>query len=228
MTTTSAPTPPQAPGAPGPSEPAPPSPGWWRRNRWALVALPVVLALALAASGDRVRTLWWQHDLRVPATAGADGTVAFRQRVADGGGGTLPIDVRVRLEDVSDATSLPEDMELPPGTRAVQVDLALEADPDVVLLLCRLAVRDAQGTRYEYVANAWGASQAFAPCVPADAPGPWPPMGDLDEALSDPEAPARPRTWSTSPVVVVPQDVEVADVVLWWQMPQHLVLEVPA
>ena len=205
---------------------ATPAPGWWRRNRWALVALPVALALALVAASDRVRTLWWEQDLRVPTTAAAGSSVTFHQRVYDGAGGTLPVDVRVQLDGVRDATVLPEDLELPAGTRAVQVDLTLGAAPDVVLTGCSLAVRDADGTRYGYVASGWGALQAASPCVPQDAPGPWPPLGDLEDALSDPDAPPRPSTWSVSPVVVVPEGVEVTEVVLWWQLPQYVRLEV--
>lgn len=201
------------------------APGWWRRNRWALVALPVALALALVAAGDRVRTLWWEKDLRSPTTVEAGATADFHQRVYDGDDGTVPIDVQVRLDGVQDAATLPEDLELPPGTRAVQVDLTLSADPDVGLTGCELAVRDAAGTRYEYVSNGWGAMQPVVPCVPEDTPGPWPKLGDLE--LSAADTPPRPATWSVSPVVVVPEDVEVADVVLWWQTPQYLLLEVP-
>ncbi|WP_315096315.1 hypothetical protein [uncultured Cellulomonas sp.] len=207
-------------GWPEPTAPVQPAPGWWRRNRWALAALPVALALALVAAGDRVRTLWWEKDLRVPTTAEAGATVGFEQRVYDGAGGTMPIDVQVRLDGVRTATTLPEDMELPTGTRAVQVDLTLSADPDVVLAGCFLAVRDAAGTRYGYVASGWGALQSAMPCVPEGSPGPW--------AFADPDAPARPGTWSVSPVVVVPEGVEVADVALWWQMPRYVLLEAPS
>ena len=201
--------------------------GWWRRNRWALVALPVALVLTLVASGDRVRILWWEQDLRAPITVDAGATGELHQRVYDGVGGTMPIDVRVHLDGVGDATTLPRDMELPDGTRAVRVDLTLSADPDIVLAGCELAVRDAAGTRYEYEANAWGAFQAVVPCVPEDTPGPAPSLGDLDDVLSERESPPRPATWSVSPVIVLPDDVEVTEVVLWWQKPQYLLLEVP-
>ncbi|MGY4642716.1 hypothetical protein [Cellulomonas sp. URHB0016] len=199
--------------------------GWWRRNRWALVALPVALALALVAAGDRVRTLWWVQDLRVPTTVGADGTAELHQRVYDGGDGTVPIDVRVHLDGVRDATSLPDNLELPPGTRAVQVDLTLSADPEVGLTGCSLAVRDAGGTRYDYVSNGWGALQPALACVPEDAPGPRPSFGD---APADPETRPRPGTWSVSRVIVVPDGTDVADVVLWWQKPRYVRLEVPS
>ena len=96
--------------------------------------------------------------------------------------------------------------------------------PDVVLRGCSLAVRDADGTRYDYVANGWGATQPASPCVPADAPGPAPSLGDLDDVLTPDSTPRRPATWTVSPVVVLPADVQVSDVVLWWQLPQHVVL----
>ena len=136
--------------------------------------------------------------------------------------------MQVRLDHVGDATTLPDGLELPAGARAVQVDLTLSADPDVVLTGCSLAVRDAAGTRYDYVSSGWGALQPVVPCVPEDTPGPWPSLGDLDDVLTDPDAPPRPATWSVSPVVVVPEGVDVADVVLWWQKPQYALLEVPS
>lgn len=211
-----------------PPPPAPPSAqasGWWRRNRWALVGLPVALLLALIGAGDRVRTLWWDQDLRRPSTVEAGGTAEFHQRLVDGAGEPMPIEVQLRLDGVGAATTLPEDMELPAGTRAVQVDLTLSADPDIVLLTCNLALRDAAGTRYQYVSTSWGARQPVAPCVPADTPGPWPSLGDLDDVLSHSDDPPRPRTWSVSPVVVVPDGIEITEVVLWWQLPQYVLLE---
>lgn len=216
--------------APAPGATTPPTAGWWRRNRWALAALPVVLALTVAAAGDRVRTLWWEQGLHRPTTVAPGDTVDFHQRVyAGAAGGTAAVDVRVGLDAVRDVRDVPEDLELPPGTRAVQVDLTLAADPDVVLVGCHLAVRDADGTRYDYAGGIAGGGQPVVPCVPEDATGPWPSLGEkLDEELSDPtgEAIPRPATWTVSPLVVVPEDVEVVDVVLWWQMPQHLRLEV--
>ncbi|GEK19754.1 hypothetical protein [Cellulomonas xylanilytica] len=205
-----------------------PAAGWWHRNRWALVALPVALVLTLVAAGDRVRTLWWEQDLRRPTTVAAGETADFHQRVYDGLGGTLPVDVQVRLDGVRDVSTLPRDMEVPEGSRAVQVDLTLSADPDRVLTGCLLAVRDAAGNRYDYVSNAWGANQAVVPCVPEDAPGPRPSLGDLDEVLSEQDTPPRPATWSVSRVLVVPEGIDVTEVVLWWQKPQHLLLEVPS
>ena len=197
---------------------------WWRRNRWALVALPLALALMAAASADRVRSLWWEQGLHSPTTADRGEAVTFHQDVRDGLGGTRPVDVEVRLDAVVDATALPDGLVVPAGARAVEVEMTLSADPDVVLRGCSLAVRDADGTRYDYVADGWGATQPASPCVPADAPGPAPSLGDLDDVLTPDSTPQRPATWTVSPVVVLPADVQVSDVVLWWQLPQHVVL----
>ena len=170
------------------SAPGPRAGGWWRRNRWALAVLPLALALADASGGDRVRTRWWEHDLRVPTTAAPGTTATFHQERYDGRGGTLELDVQVTLDGVGDARPLPAMLDLPPGTRAVQVDLTLSAAPDVALLDCRLAVRDAAGTRYDYDADGWGAEQPWSPCVPADAPGPWPSGEPDDDPDTDAEA----------------------------------------
>ena len=61
-------------------DPVAPAAGWWRRNRWALAALPVALALTLVAAGDRVRTLWWERDLRVPTTVAASVVASAMRR----------------------------------------------------------------------------------------------------------------------------------------------------
>lgn len=209
--------------------PAPRS--WWARNRVALLVLPVALALALVASGDRVRTLWWQTDLRIATTAAPGATAHVRQQVLDGAGGSYPVDVRVRLDGVTvlDADApLPPRMVLPPGAVALRVDLAVDADPDVVLTACRLAVRDADGTRYDYAASAAGGEQDVVPCVPGDAPGPAPSLGEeLDSVLTQDETP-RPAAYTVSRVVVLPAGVEPADVVLWWALPTYVELEVAA
>ena len=197
---------------------------WWRRNRWALLALLPALALALLASSDRVSALYWSADLH-DARAGTQGAwLEHRDRVAELSG-ERPISLAVRLDGVSEAdagweSSLP--LVLPPGARAVRVDLTLRAAPDEPLRGCQLAVRDADGTRYDFAWDAAGALQPSSPCVPPDAPGPWPEReGDVDTG-----EPPRPQEWSVAPVVVVPEDVEITEVLLWWAPPTYVELSV--
>ncbi len=196
---------------------------WWRRNRWALAALLPALALALVASSDRVSAYYWSADLHDPRRADQGEWLEHRDRVPTVSG-EQAIDLAVRLDGLTRTDSGWEswsDLALPPGARAVRVDLTLRADPDEPLVTCALAVRDADGTRYDYRWDAAGGSQPSSPCVPPDATGPWP---AADYIEPDPDAPQRPAEWSVAPVVVVPDDVEITEVLLWWGPPTYLVL----
>lgn len=198
-------------------------PGWWRRNRWGLVALPVAMAAALAASSYRVETYWWLEKPRDLVHAERGEWVTFSASQYDRGG-DRPFTVRVRLDDVRPAeAAFGEDdpLEPPAGVQAVAVDLSLSAAPDVPLASCDLAVRDASGTEYAYQSTSPSISQATSPCVPPDARGP-----DLDlfEGIDPDTGPRRPDEWTVSPVVLLPDGVEVAEVVLSWGPPGGLLI----
>jgi hypothetical protein len=198
---------------------------WWRRNRWALFALLPALALALVASSDRVSTYFWSADLRDARQATQGVWLEHRDRVLDVSG-VRPIDLGVRLDGVHGTDAGWESaspLVLPPGTHAVRVDLTLRASPDEPLRTCLLAVRDADGTRYDYDWGAAGGSQPASPCVPSEAPGPYP---EMEWLAPDPDAPVRPQEWRVSPVLVVPDDVEITEVLLWWGPPTYLALSV--
>ena len=203
------------------------APGWTRRNRWGLVALPLALAAALVASSDRVKLYFWDEGLHQPQRGTQGAWLDFRDTYTDSEG-EHPLAVRVRLDSVAPATSgrmATTPLELPPGTKAVTVSLSLEADPALPLSGCRLAVRDAAGTRYDYLSEI-GGNQPFSPCVPPDAPGPDRALGDLDKGRDTSSEPARPRSWTVQPVITLPSDVDVADVVLWWDLPDYASLAV--
>ena len=198
---------------------------WSRRNRWALIALVPALALALLASSDRVSTYYWSADLRDARHADQDEWLEHRDRVPDMSG-ERPIDVAVRLDGVTRTDTAWEsisELVLPPGARAVRVELTLRADPGEPVRGCALAVRDADGTRYDYDWAAAGGGQPSSPCVPPEAPGPWPDMEGLE---SSPDELPRPAEWSVAPVVVVPDGVEITEVLLWWAPPTYLELSV--
>ncbi|GAA4627079.1 hypothetical protein [Cellulomonas oligotrophica] len=216
------PTPPDVPA----DDVAAPAPtGWWRRNRWALAALPFALVLALLASSDRVVSWWWTQGLHRPTTAAPGAELVFRDVLTDADG-DHDVAVTLHLDGVEETTVAWEDgtpLDLPPGTRALRVDLTLGAEPDAALRVCGLAVRGSDGTRYEYVPQTAGAFQPSSPCVPPDAPGPWPASG-WSAPEPDPTEHDRPATWTVSPVVVLPDDVEPDAVLVWWQMPDYAVL----
>lgn len=198
-------------------------PSWWRRNRWGLVALPVAVAAALAASSYRVEDYWWLEKPRDLVEAGGGEWVTFSASQYDRTG-DVPFTVRVRLDGVRAAEApLGEDdaLEPPDGVQAVAVDLSLSAEPDVPLAGCTLVVRDAAGTEYAYQSSSPSISQATSPCVPPDARGP---ELDLFEGIDPDTGPRRPDEWSVSPVVLLPDGVAVAEVVLSWGPPDGLVI----
>ena len=203
------------------------TPSWTRRNRWGLLALPLALVAALAASSDRVKLYFWDEGLRQPQRAAQGAWLDFRNTYSDSDG-EHPLEVKVRLDAVRPASTLWQSespLQLPAGTQAVEVELSLEADPDLPLSICRLAVRDAEGTRYDYLSTI-GSAQPFSPCVPPDAPGPQRALGALDEGRDVSDDPVRPESWTVKPVIMMPAGVEVTDVVLWWDQPDYVALSV--
>jgi hypothetical protein len=203
------------------------APGWTRRNRWGLLALPFALAAALVASSDRVQLYFWDEGLHQPQRAAQGAWLAFADNYHDSEG-EHPLKVRIRLDSVAPATTgwtSTTPLDLPPGTKAVAVSLSLEADPQLPLSVCRLAVRDAAGNRYDYLTGV-GGTQPLSPCVPPDAPGPLAKLGEIDKGRDTSGDPVRPRTWTVSPVIMLPADVEIADVVLWWELPAYASLAV--
>lgn len=195
---------------------------WRRRNRWALVALLPALALALLASSDRVGTYYWSGGDLHDARRGAPGSWVEHRGTAVTLDGEQTFEVAVRLDGLGDAVEgwgSTTVLTVPPGARAVRVDLSLRADPTAPLRGCRLAVRDAQGTRYDYDWAAGGGAQPASPCVPPDAPGPA--GGDIADPATEQ---VRPDEWTVAPVVLVPEGVEITEVLLWWTPPTYLAL----
>jgi hypothetical protein len=202
-------------------------PTWLGLNRWGLVGLPFALAAALAASSDRVQLYFWNEDLRRPQQAVQGSWLDYRGTYEDSEG-EHQLAVRLRLDGVRPASTLWRSelpLELPEGTQAVEVELSLEADPQLPLSICKLAVRDADGTRYDYLSDIGGA-QPLSPCVPPDAPGPGRRLGALDEGLDNSDDPVRPESWTVKPVITLPEGVEVEDVVLWWDLPDYAAFSV--
>ncbi|TDE01042.1 hypothetical protein [Jiangella asiatica] len=195
--------------------------GWWRRNRWGLVALPVSVAAALAAASYRVEDHWWLERPRDLVHADAGEWVAFEGSQYDRGG-DVPFAVRARLTGLRPAEvpfGAEDELTLPDGVHAVAVDLELAAEPDVPLTGCELRVRDAEGTEYAYESTSPSISQATSPCVPPDARGP---ELDLIEGLETDTGPRRPDEWQVSPVVLLPDGVEVTEVLLTWGPPRGI------
>ncbi|MGH3643883.1 MAG: hypothetical protein ACRDUX_33230 [Mycobacterium sp.] len=192
---------------------------WLRRNRWGLLALPVAVALAVGANAQRLQDYWWDQDLRQPAATGRlDEWVTWTDSFSDATGESTRT-LRVKVTGVA-AT----DLELPSDLVGERVALDFAAEPDQVLSGCRLALLDGDGNRYVYDPTINEVSQDIWPCVPGNHPGPAPSI-----AAGQPRTVApgeeRPPSWTAQPVLVVPRNAKITQVLLWWEEPEYLAVQ---
>ncbi|MEO6791168.1 MAG: hypothetical protein ABI249_00050 [Ornithinibacter sp.] len=80
--------------------------GWLRRNRFGLLALPLVAALAVAANGIRLDDDWWNTGLR-SATSGTQGEFVRYQQGFTDALGTTSRTLRVRVDGIRQVTEIP-------------------------------------------------------------------------------------------------------------------------
>lgn len=202
---------------------------WLRRNRWGLVALPVTVALAVGANAQRVHDYWWDQDLRNAAATGPQGDwVSWSDSFTDAAGdGTRTFQVRVtgtESTDSAESSGESEKLELPADLTALRVALEFEAAPDQVLFGCRMALVDDDGNRYVYRPMVSDVLQNMWPCLSENQTGPQPSIsaGEPRVVMFGEERPAR---WSTRPVVLVPRTARIKQLLLWWEQPDYLAVE---
>lgn len=200
---------------------------WWRRNRWALLAFPVVLLLALAASSDLVKPYWYDkgfHHGTVSKTATAhvvnhydDGHLTYTGR------GTVTVTgwSSFSRKELAGRGSAASSVQLPPHTRAWGFGLRFRAKPSQVLWGCHYGVVGNDGRFYPLN----GVTAPMAPsniygCDPDDSPGPQPAVGK--PKLEQPASP-RPGTWRKYAFGTVPDDVTPVRLRIWWSwgLPRH-------
>lgn len=206
---------------------------WLRRQRLALLLLPLALVLALAGSGRNLEEYWWNRGMHQPVRADLGELVAFADEYDDGYlryriHGEVRVDGVERVTHLPDVFGEPRPVDIPDGTAVWRVDLHVEADPDAVLTGCRLAVFDADERRFDYNAlDVRGASGSSSPCVPADTPGPQYPLWEKDAKpeLAPGEDP-RPARYDTSVLVLTAADAVPERVHLWWYLPRYVEVDV--
>lgn len=202
---------------------------WWLRNRWALLALPLVLALTWAATSYRVLTMWNPFQLTDEVTAPAGEPVHLVQELSDAKG-TFVVDVELTASPARQVSALthPDNSTSffpgEAGTVVWQVDLTVTADPGTVVTTCRVRLVDTRGRETTYSSVAPGVEVPFAPCVPEGTPGPLPALSPDEVPASD--EPERPGTY-TVPVVFRTADDFVPDRMdIWYEVPRYASLPV--
>lgn len=200
-------------------------PTWWRRERKALVLLPLVVVGAMAASSSRVHDYWWQKGFHEKTSVSDDGVVSVSERYDDGFL-TYPIRADLSLVSARPITALPDayrPLRVPTGSRLWQITIAWKADPDVNLTGCSVALVDADGNRYDADNKDFdgGAVLSTQPCVPDETPGPRAEPGRTTLVQPDPGVAPRPESWETSAYAVIPEDVEPTAARVWWVLPDY-------
>ncbi|MEV4753573.1 hypothetical protein AB0J86_00420 [Micromonospora sp. NPDC049559] len=123
----------------GPPEPATPQAGWWRRNRWGLVALLPALALALGPPAKDAYDQITGLEPSRPVTAGADGWTEYAG-------------ARMRLVELTDATTevtaARRPVRLPPGVRVWRARLGFESAETERIGGCKLLLESLDGRTF--------------------------------------------------------------------------------
>lgn len=201
---------------------------WWRRNRWALLALPFLIALTVAVGSYRILTIWnpWNPTDPLPAAVGE--SVTLVDDLEDAGDG-YSVEVSLTAGPAHQVTTTQdtygEQVELPeiPGTVVWQVDLHVDADPSQILGGCRLRLIAEDGRETFYSPARPGPSLPLDACVPPEAPGPQADIGITFEEEEPP--PPRPQTYTRPILFRTADDFVPARLDVMWATPTYAALE---
>lgn len=201
---------------------------WWRRNGGWLLAMPLILALTIAASSQRMVNTHLRWRNINPVTA-VDGTAHLSQDFEY-------FEEQHRLEVTATVVSISNPDHLEEGWRTLvaapggvlwQIDVEFRADPDQILPPCQgLLVSD--GVKYGPNAAKVDVKTGdhgglpgtyLLQCVPPDTPGP---RFDPFSSRIEPAETPRPAHWVSSFTFVLPAGVTPEELHLWWHEPQYL------
>ena len=203
-----------------------------RPSRWWMAAVPVAVASMLAANSYRVPVFWYQSGQHHEIAAGeANDWVAVTERTSDAHG-DLTRTYSVRWAGLGGAdpayVARTDDFTLADGMVTRTVNLDFRAEPDQTLKHCALTLVDDRGRQYRVGHVNDGIGPKTTVCVPEETPGPGvailPSMAR--GALPAKEQP-RPREWSTSPAVAVPEDARFVELRISFENPDYVTLRLP-
>lgn len=203
-----------------------------RPSRWWIAAAPVAIVTMLAASGYRVPVFWWQsgphHEI---AEGDSEAWVAVAEQTSDAHG-DLTRRYSVRLDGLGGAdpayVARFDEFTLADGMVARQVRLDFRAAPDQPLKNCALTLVDDEGRQYRVGHVNDGIGPKTRVCVPEETPGPGLPIveSEVRGRLPEGEQP-RPREWSVSPAIAVPEDATFVELRISFEDPDYVTLRLP-
>lgn len=175
-----------------------------RRNARSLVALPFLLVLAVAASGQRMVDLWWPSGMHSEVAADPSGTARF-DTVADVQTGPQRQRIAVRFVAAEPTDRMPmldgSEVAVPEGFRAVRVRVHVETDPENVIGACQVLLRDDAGATYAAGTALFdGGVSDVGSCQPRDVENP------SGFAVDATKPSTRPPAYDRDVVFVLPRD----------------------
>lgn len=204
---------------------------WWRRNRSALVSLPLVLGVVAVSGLGRVATFWWPYQVHdeIVGTAGQFST--FRDDYRDAGGEhdrELEVAVGAVAPGVGfldgDGAVIPDEP-VPSGLRLWQIEVTFRADPELPLGGCIVALVDEQDRVAQRDSTLMPYQVTFDACQPQDTVNPQVQLF-VDESTHEPST--RPPEWSRTIQLLTAEDFDPVEVRVWWEPPTFLAVPLPA
>lgn len=202
---------------------------WWRRERRALVLLPIAVIAVLVCTASRLDDYWWSRGFHEKASTDQGWTQI--DDTFDDGYLTYPIRAQVRMDSVRAVDEVPGSYfgtKVAKGGQLWEVKLRWKASPAMALRGCRLAIFDSEGVQYDAGSSGWdaGSTGYKDKCVPDETPGPRPEVGSkAAPKLPDDEEP-RPAAWTSTAYVLTKAGITPSSVRIWYALPRYAELEV--
>lgn len=200
---------------------------WWARNRgWAIALVPLLVCATLACS-QRLVNLYLPWDDNGHRISGQDRRGELHQEFVvtdtkNETSTTSEITVAVQVTNVQVVENENGKITAAEGAQLWQVDLEFTAEPDQILMYCKVQL-EADGVRYggseaKVRSSPYGTMVPLS-CVPEETPGPSFKLFTLEVTET---TPPRPKTWSRSLTFALPTGVTPQALRLWWHHPEYL------
>lgn len=186
---------------------------WWRRNRWALLALPLVVALAAFAGSYRIGVFWDPYELTDPVDGKAGEPLVFTDTIPDPTGDlevavTLTAGPSTVTDHYDDADGKMQYFPRHEGTRIWVTELTYDVEPGTFVEACDVVVVDQEGRRSLYGGANLDILGAPSVCAP--------PLVATDEGTTLP----RPDSYTLPVYVRLADGAEPTQLYVYWKTPR--------
>lgn len=204
---------------------------WWRRERRALLLLPIALMAIGVGAGSRVDEYWWARGFHEKASV-EDGWAQIVDEYDDSHL-RYPIRAEFTVDSIRPIEVVPGSTDNPVvanGGQLWEATLTWKADPDVALIGCNIALFDRDGVQYNADGDGWDSDDySFNDkCLPDATVGPRPQLGSTEKPKIMEGDDPRPSSWEKTVYVVMKSGAVPTSVRVWYFLPRYAELPVDA